>query len=266
MTSSIEARRECPRARLLAVTLLAATLGIATLVRPAVAQQAPSDSGQAWDSGSVALRVGTAHLGISELNQLMARNGRGSLPSDVATIGFTAHRRLGRFVLAGEADWALPRSRSDNGMRSALSQQSFSVGVGLVIVEVGGISIFPVGSVGLRRAALSMQEIGDFTFDEGLANPGRGVEMSSLGGIARTGLTAERRFAFGRTGPFSISVEGGVARPFGGTWTTAGENRVTAVPGEKSGSFFRLGIGRPLGKGTDFGGRLGGLIGAIFGL
>jgi hypothetical protein len=140
----------------------------------------------------------------------------------------------------------LPHRKSQPGWITKLSAGSATLDAGYVLLDASSIAISATTSIGIRSTSLHFEQAGDFTYDEGLENPARAVDLLSRGGIVHFGLDAERRFETTRLGQFSLSLETGVARPLGAAATYSGENRVLATPRQNSGRFLRVAIGKPI--------------------
>jgi hypothetical protein len=204
-----------------------------------------------WSTGSLNVQIGTARLGLAELNESMQSNGRPAFSTKVATIGVSGYTRFGRIVLGVGGESALPQREMSAGWISKISFGSAMVDAGIAAIDRPGLLVYPQVSLGLRKTSLRMERSGDFTYDEGVQDPARGVALSSRSALAGFGLVAEGHWTTRRTGSFSVGARAGVVQPFGGPGTSAGESSVTGTPREASGRYLRLSIGKPIGKKRD---------------
>lgn len=212
-----------------------------------------------WTNGAFMLRAGSAHLGIGALNESFARNGRPQFASDVATVGFSGYARFGRLMLGGGGESALGSRIASPEWISKIGFSSATLDAGVVAVDASGMLIAPQLSLGVRRTSLRMERPGDFTYDEGVQNPARGVALSTSQGLIAMGIVVERHLRV-RTSQLSIGVQAGVAQPFGGPKTYAGESQVHGTPRQATGRYLRFTIGKPLGGRRDV---LGAVSGAV---
>jgi hypothetical protein len=133
---------------------------------------------------------------------------------------------------------------------SKISFGSATLDAGLAIVDASGTLIAPQVSLGVRNTSLRMHRPGDFTYDQGVQDPARGVAFATREWLLGYGIVAERRLGLGSR-QFSIGVQAGVAQPFGGPATLAGESRVHRTPRQESGRYLRMSIARPIGGRRD---------------
>ena len=199
-----------------------------------------------WSTGAAYLRFGTTQLGLGALNDVLARNSRPSFSDGTSMIGFSAHARRGRLLLGATGETSLPHRRVDNGWMSELSAGMATLDAGIAIYERGATMLATTGSLGIRHTRLRLEAEGDFSYDEGVSNPARGVTMSSRSGVAQGGLLLEQRVRAPKLGAIAVSAQFGVSAPFGGASTFAGESRVAGTPTQEAGTYLRVAIGKPL--------------------
>lgn len=201
-----------------------------------------------WTVGSIDFQLGTAHLGLDELNGTLTGASRPAFSTDVATVGLAAYARFGRFMLGGTGETALPQSSSALGWRNKVSFGSASLDAGVALLDRPRFLLHTQLSIGIRTTTLRMEQRGDFTYNDGVRDPARGLELSSVSGLAGAGLMAELRFSTRTTGDFAIGLRAGVTRPLGSPAAWAGESTVTGAPQESTGRYVRLSIGKPIGR------------------
>lgn len=203
---------------------------------------------QSWRLGAAYLRFGTTQLGLSAINDVLTRNGRPSFAEGAPMIGFSAHARMGRLLLGATGETSISPRRSDNAWMTQLSAGIATLDAGVAVYERGATMIATTASLGIRRTGLRFESRGDFSYDDGVSNPARGVMLSSRSGVAQTGLLVEQRMRAPRIGALSLSAQLGISVPFGGASTFAGESRVVGSPAPASGTYVRVAVGKPLGK------------------
>jgi len=136
---------------------------------------------------------------------------------------------------------------TDNWM-TKLSTNSATLDAGYAVLETRSFMAYPMVSLGVRQSHLHMEQRGDFSYDDALQDPSRGVTLSSMTGLVQASFTAEQRMSVRKLGRISLAATLGVARPFGGSNTIAGESRVSSTPSQTSGTYFRLSFGKPMGS------------------
>jgi hypothetical protein len=203
-----------------------------------------------WSNGSLGVRVGTAHLGLGALNENFARNGRPQFASNVATIGFAGHARFGRLMLGAGGESALANRIASTDWISKISFGSATLETGVALIDGRGFLVAPQFSIGVRKTSLRMDRPGDFTYDQGVKDPARGVAFSTREGLVGVGVIAERHLRV-RANQFSLGVQAGIAQPFGGPATFAGESHVHGTPRQDTGRYLRLIFGKPIGGRRD---------------
>jgi len=227
---------------------LALTMGAGDSIRPSIERDSMVPFRKpSWSTGAAYLRFGTTQLGLGALNDILTRNGRPSFTDGARMIGVSAHARIGRRLLLGATgETSIGRRRVDNGWMTQLSAGVATFDAGVALYERSTTMIAATGSLGTRRTGLRLEAQGDFSYDEGVSNPARGVTLSSRSGVAQGGLLMEQRLRAPKIGALSLSAQVGVSVPFGGASTFAGESRVAGTPTQQSGTYLRIAIGKPL--------------------
>lgn len=209
-----------------------------------------------WTIGSISFELGSANLGLDELNGTLAANGRPAFSTDVATIGVSAGVRFGRFIVGGSGETALPQREKSPGWVSKVSFATVSLDAGFALVDRPRFTLQPQFSFGVRKTALRIEQQGDFQYADGVRDPARGLSMSSFSALAAAGVAAELRFSTRMTGDFAIGLRAGFARPLGAPAAWAGESSVTDAPRESAGRYLRLSVAKPIGRRRDIMGAL----------
>ncbi len=204
-----------------------------------------------WTTGSINVQFGNTALGLDELNGSLTANGRPAFSTNVATIGIAGYARFQRLIIGGDYAMAIPQRETAPGWVSKMSTGSAMIDAGYVILDRARLMVYPQLSLGIRATSLKVQRAGDFSYEDGVRDPARGVEMSSLGALAGMGFVAETHLSTAKTGAFSIGVRAGMVKPLGAPGTLAGESVVRGAPHEASGWNVRLTIGKPIGRRRD---------------
>lgn len=239
------------RRRTLAVRSIA--LAVAAIIpHPAAAQDADSvmvaRTIPRWSSGAISFQVGAAHMGLNAFNDAMTANGRPAFSTDAATVGVAGYARFGRLVIGGSGETALPQRKSSSGWNNRVTFGSATFDAGVAVLDQPRVHVQSFASFGLRTTSLRMEQRGDLVFTDGVRNPARNLELSSINALAGAGVAAEVRFATQRTGAFSLGIRAGFARPLGGPSMRAGESTVSGAPREAAGQYLRFSISKPIGR------------------
>ncbi len=232
--------------------MLRILLSVAVLNAPrAFAQKAdlPKDTAR-WTTGATQLRAGSMQLGLDQLNASLVESHRPTFANTVPTLGISTYARRGRLLGGASIDGSLPHRGTDATWTTKLTVSTATLDGGYVLIDGSRLMISTNVSVGVRSTWLHFERRGDFSYDDGLADPARGVDLMSRTGVAQLGLSVERRFELGRVGMFSLVGQGGTMRPFGGPATFAGENRVRGTPEQDAGGYARIAISKPIARGA----------------
>lgn len=215
--------------------------------------QGQSDSAKApsWLVGSINVQVGSARLGLAELNASRTSADRPAFSQNVTTIGMTGQARFGRLLLGGGGESALPQRELSPGWVSKISFGSITLDAGVALVDHPRVRMYSTVSLGIRKTKTQMERRGDFSYEDGMQDPARGVTMSSLSALSGAGVVVESYLSTKFTGDISIGLRAGVTRPLGDPSTSAGESSVSGAPREGAGRYLRLSIGKPIGKRRD---------------
>lgn len=222
----------------------------ATVAQSAFAQSGTPKDTARWSIGATQFRTGSMQLGLDRLNQSLAASNRPTFANTVPTFGISTYARHGRLLGGASIDQALPHRATDATWTSKLTVSTTTLDGGYVLLDGSTVMISTSVSIGMHSTSLHLERRGDFTYGDGLDDPARGVDLTSRSGVAQLGLNIGRRFEIGRLGKFALSGQGGLMRPFGGSLTFAGENRVHDTPRQASGSYARIAIARPIASGS----------------
>jgi hypothetical protein len=168
-----------------------------------------SDALQAQRSGAraptreTAVMIGSSRLDTNALNERLAGAGYPVFDRQYLMLGVMTSRPVGDFRLGAEvAGLTRPTATTaDNRWRTQTGGGYAMFNVGYTVVQEGGLAITPKAGIGAGALTLRIAERDAPSFDEVLANPGRGVHLSTSsllldGSLAvryRTGGRAARR-------------------------------------------------------------------------
>jgi hypothetical protein len=168
-----------------------------------------SDALQAQRSGArapareTAVMIGSSRLDTKALNERLAAAGYPAFDQQYLMLGLVTSRQVGDFRIGAElAGLTRPTATTDdNRWRTQTGGGYAMFNVGHTVVQEGGLAITPKAGIGAGAVTLRIADRDAPSFDEVLANPGRGVHLSSSsllldGSLAvryRTGGRAARR-------------------------------------------------------------------------
>lgn len=233
------------------LTLL--VLGLAVASRLADCQE-PADSVMVarytprWTIGAIGVQLGAAHLGLGELNGTLTANGRPAFSTDIATFGLAASARFGRIALGGSSESALPQRASAAGWVNRISFGSATLDAGYVVLDGARFVVQPQLSLGVRYSSMRLEQRGDLAYEDGVRDPARSLDMTTMHAMAGVGIAAELRLSTRTTGAFAIGIRAGITRPLGSPAAWSGERAVTGAPRESDGRYLRLAVSRPIGR------------------
>lgn len=206
------------------------------------------DSAPQWTVGATQFRGGSMDLGLERLNADLSRNGRPTFSSSIPSVGVSTYARHGRMLVGASVEGTLSRRGVQDGWVTKLSASAATLDAGMALIDASRFFVYSMASLGLRSTSLHFEHRGDFTYDDGLGDPARGVDLSSRGGIAQLGVSAEWRFDTRIAGRFALAVQMGTTQPLGSPSTSAGENRVSQTPNPTSGRYIRIAFNKPLAR------------------
>lgn len=157
----------------------AATLAIVAFgARPALAQ----NTGFTGPEVRGYLMVGGVGFDLDGLNVALRGRGFEEVSGNMVSIGGGGHVLLGRWIVGGEGFGLMPReSDTQSGdWRARVSGGGGVVNLGYTVIRVGGTSVYPLIGVGAGALSLEMSERSSPTFDQVMANPGRGSSLTQV--------------------------------------------------------------------------------------
>jgi hypothetical protein len=209
----------------------------------------PKDTAR-WTIGATQLRAGSVQLGLERLNASLAENGRPTFSNAVPTFGISTYARRGRWIGGASIDGSLPHRATDIEWATRLSVRTATLDGGYILLDRARVTVSTNVSLGVRSTSLHFERRGDFSYDDGLEDPARGVDLTSRSGVVQVGMSAERRFRVRWVGVFSLGGQAGATRTLGAPVTFAGENHVRGTPTQNGGAYMRVVFAKPIARGA----------------
>jgi hypothetical protein len=138
--------------------------------------------------------AGAIRFSSGALDSRMAAAGLPLLASSAPTAGLGADIRTGRLMLGGGFQVIIGRDNKDSQHRSRVSGSYTLLDVGLAALRTSAWSAYPIVGVGATSLKINVKETASFSFDDGLARPGRELGMSGTSALVHAGMVVERRF------------------------------------------------------------------------
>ena len=222
----------------------ALTLG--ALLPAGVFAQTPKDSIKPrFTIGSTQTLVGYARFSLPELDSRIAAAGLPRAASSAATVGIGADVRHGRALAGAGFQTMITRDHRDDDYRTRLSGNFSLFDFGYAVVRSRSIWVYPVVGIGATHMSVNVKARGDFSFDDGLANPAREISMSGLAALGHFGMLVERRFSRGES-EMALALRVGAMRTLGSQSWMAEDSRIDGGPKTIRGTYARLSFSRPI--------------------
>jgi hypothetical protein len=211
-------------------------------------QESRSDSSAAHFSiGSAQTMLGIVQFKFGDLNERLATAGLPRVATSVATIGLGADIRSGRALFGGGFQSMLSRDQTETAYRTRMSGGYSLFDVGYAVVSTRRTAVYPVVGVGVTHVSVSIKELGDFNFDDGLHTPARELSMSGTSALAHASLMIEQRFhPSAGVGEFALTARVGIIGNVGTQSWQSDESQVRGGPTAVRGSYLRVAFSKPL--------------------
>jgi hypothetical protein len=208
--------------------------------------QQPDSAGAARLTGLTLTGAGVITLDVADLNARLARTALPHVASSAAMAGLRAELRVGRLVIGGGWQTILPRTTTSDDYRARSSGDMASLDAGAILVRGPRGAIFSLAGVGATHLAIRIDRRGDFRFDDGLAHPERGMEITGTTFQYHAGFGAEWRPS--TRSALLLTARAGLLRGLGDQRWSAGPESVAGGPNARRGSYLVVGIARPLDR------------------
>lgn len=228
--------------RMIGTKLVVAQLLASTPLTLAVAQTTavPDSSNGAGATVSVRVGAGYTHFNFDDLNSRLAVAGLPKLGSHHATFGIGADVRAKRLILGAGWQSLVTRTANADPYRTMVNGGVGLLDAGVVLVKRGPFIAYPSVGLGGRVVSINVQERGDFSFDDGLSQPRRAVDLAGIAFVYDLGAGAEWRVS--RTVPLAITARAGIVRNIGAEHWYSESGKVHGGPRAARGSYVQLGV------------------------
>lgn len=231
------------------VTLALAALSASAPLTPAAAQNASAPDSAKGPSVVVAPRlvVGYTDFNLDDLNSRLSAAGLPLVPTRGAALGLGADVRMGRMLLGAGWQSMIGRTSRTEPYETMFTGGVATLSAGVVMLNTGSVIAYPIVGLGGRFLTVSVREREDFSFDDGLSQPRRAVDLTGASLLYDLGAGAEWRVS--RAWPISMTLRGGVLRNIGAEHWFAESGEVHGGPREARGMYVQLGVSTTLSRG-----------------
>jgi hypothetical protein len=187
---------------------------------------------------------GFTSLNVDDLNRRLAAAGLPRVASDAATVGLGSDVRIGSLILGGAWQSILSRTLDTPAYRSRISGSFALLDAGWIMARHAGMIVYPLAGIGAAGTSIAIDQRDDFTFDDGLAHPGRGLRVNGSTFLYQLGLGAEQQLKLGR--PLAISMRVGMMRNIGAQGWSSEWETVRQGPRGYRGTYAQIAFATPL--------------------
>ncbi|HYC51750.1 MAG TPA: hypothetical protein VEB19_11625 [Gemmatimonadaceae bacterium] len=217
----------------------------------AVAQNTAGDSlVPRFTIGATHTIAGAIRFSDGALDSRMAAAGLPRLASSAPTLGIGADIRTGRLIFGGSFQAIIGRDNKDAQYRSRISGSYTLLDAGVAALRTSAWSAYPMVGVGATSLSINVKETARFSFDDGLARPGRELAMSGKSALVHAGMLVERRFRT-KSSEYALGIRFGVTRTIGSQLWMSDAARVNDGPRASEARYVRLSFARPMKRRRD---------------
>ncbi|MEO0294212.1 MAG: hypothetical protein ABIN61_08360 [candidate division WOR-3 bacterium] len=164
---------------------------------------------------------------LENLNSELEKNGYSKLEENFFSLGGGGYGIIGKVIIGGEGHGLIGKEVTSGSYKTLISAGYGFFNLGYIAYSNTNLNIYPLFGIGGGGISLRILEEGSLSFDEVLANPKRGVELSkgslllnlAIGGDYLLGLKENEE----AKGGFILGVRlGYTIAPINGNWEMKG--------------------------------------------
>lgn len=137
------------------------------------------------------LMLGNNSLDLDTLNSSLAAKGYSTLDKNFVMFGVGGHAVMDNWVVGGEAHGMNQQKTSSGAYNLYVSGGYFLVNAGYVVRRSDSYLIYPMVGLGLGTLTLNIQSATSPTFDQALANPKSGTQLTHTSAVFNLALAAD---------------------------------------------------------------------------
>lgn len=176
------------------------------------------------------LMLGNNSLDLDALNNKLAANGYSTLEKNFVMFGVGGHAVMDDWIVGGEAHWMNQQKISSNAYNLYVTGGYFMANAGYVIRRSDSYMIYPMAGIGFGTITLNIQSATSPTFDQALANPKSGTQLTHTSAVFNLALAADGLAPVMHVGngvhmPFTFGFRAGYlfSTPLGGWQSMEGD-------------------------------------------
>lgn len=124
------------------------------------------------------LMLGNNSLDLDALNDSLKANNYSAIDKNFVMIGVGGHAVISDWIAGGELHFMNPQKVSSGTHSLNVTGGYLLANVGYVARRAENYIIYPTVGIGFGTLTLNIQPVGSANFDQVLANPGRGAQLS----------------------------------------------------------------------------------------
>lgn len=137
------------------------------------------------------LMLGNNSLDLDALNSRLAANGYSTLEKNFVMFGVGAHVVMDDWIVGGEAHWMNQQKTSSGTYDLYVTGGYFMANAGYVVRRSDRYMIYPMAGIGFGTLTLNIQSTDSPTFDQALANPKSGTQLTHTSAVFNIALAAD---------------------------------------------------------------------------
>ena len=169
---------------------------------------------------------GRSTIDIKDLNARLESKGFSPMSDQFFSVGGGGHAIVNsRWIIGGEGQALLGDEVISGNYKNSLNISYAFFNLGYIVYSIKGLSVYPLLGIGAGGMNLKIAEkVTALTLDEVLADPERGVELSTGGLLLNLAVGIDYLLALGKDekerGGFLLGFRAGYTlSPFKGSWT-----------------------------------------------
>ncbi len=177
------------------------------------------------------LMLGNNSLDLDALNSRLSSNGYSTLEKNFVMFGVGGHAVMDNWIAGGEAHWMNRQKTTSGAYDLYVTGGYFMVNAGYVVRRADTYMIYPMAGIGFGTLTLNIQSATSPTFDQALANPKSGTQLTHSSAVFNIALAADGLAPVIHTGssihmPFTFGFRAGYlfSTPLGGWQSTEGDS------------------------------------------
>ncbi|TBR21329.1 MAG: hypothetical protein EPO63_08775 [Candidatus Nitrosotenuis sp.] len=137
------------------------------------------------------LMLGNNSLNLDSLNSRLSANGYSTIEKNFVMFGVGGHAVMDDWICGGEFHWMNQQKTSSGAYDLYVNGGYFLINGGYVVRRSDSYMIYPMAGIGLGTLSLNIQSTAAPTFDEALANPKSGTQLTHTSVVFNVAVAAD---------------------------------------------------------------------------